>query len=88
MEQSNDCILHPPENLRSIQGFFYGRNQIVLLYTTSSREDSWIEIYKSNHIYNDDIIEWCQGHGIAYQLLSKKCSKVFKKFMKEKEVID
>ena len=78
-----NSILHPPEGLQAIYGFYYRKNQIVLLYSTSSREDSWIEIYKENHFDNNDIIDWCQSHRICYQLLDKKCSKVYKQFMNE-----
>lgn len=83
--KKNNSVLHPPEGLQSIHGFYYRKNQIILLYSTSFKEDSWIEIYKENHINNNDIIYWCQGHGINYQLLDKKSSKVYIKFVRDLE---
>lgn len=83
MEQHKK-ILHPPEGLRSIHGFYYKKGQIILLYSTSSREDAWIEIYKENHFNNKDIINWCQSHYISYQILDNKNSKIYKAFIREK----
>lgn len=77
-------ILFPPEGVEGIHAFGYEKNQIILLYSTSSREESWINIYKNNHTCTNDIIPWCQGHGIAYQLLGKRLSNAFRRFMCEK----
>ena len=83
--EKKHCILQPPEDLWAIHGFYFKKNQIILLYSTSAREDSWIEIYKENHTNNNEIICWCQGHGINYQLLDKKCSKVYQKFVRDSD---
>ena len=80
----DNCVLHPPEGLQAIHGFYYKKNQIILLYSTSSRDDTWIKIYKDNHTNNNDIINWCNGQSVEYQLLDKKNSRLYEAFMKEK----
>lgn len=81
----DNSVLHPPEGLQAIHGFYYKKNQIILLYSTSYRDDSWINIYKDNHDNNNDIVSWCQGHGIYYEFLNRKNTKIYEKFVQNKE---
>lgn len=78
-----DRILHPPEDLKEIHAFYYNNKQIILLYSISSIQSEWIKIYKENHSYNQDIETWCQSHYVSYEVLNKRCSRVFEKFIRE-----
>lgn len=80
-----NCVLHPPEGLQAIHGFYYKKNQIILMYSTSYRDDSWINIYKDNHVNNSDIVRWCQDHGINYEFLNRKNARIFERFVQHKE---
>ena len=75
-------ILTPPDNVKEIHGFWYKHNRIILLYSSSQTESHWISIYENNHSTYSDIIPWCESHGISFQILDRKCSKVYADFTK------
>lgn len=78
-------ILTPPDNLKEIHGFWYKRNRIILLYSSSQTQSSWISIYKDNHSSYGDIIPWCESHGISFQILDRKYSNAYADFVKHNQ---
>lgn len=61
-------ILHPPENVKSMNFFTENMAFPVVIFATNEREERRLEYIKKVQHTTESLCKWCIVHSIEYQI--------------------